>query len=211
MGNLKHKLQKTIENHLTQRIPEGQCHNFWVICMWWNLRYAGKETGLKGCRGFRCPNMIRKTVPQNGGALFVTDTTKFYEKRGSTWYIVREMRSMRERERETERDREREGWGVEWDISDVIRVALKLAISSHFPLPKIRTLPFDSKWSPLWYHEFTLALHKITLFALSLGYEKEMARQVIEEPKILPWPKKNPLWWCIMYMCASMHHSEIRL
>ena len=60
-----------------------------------------------------------------------------YRKRGSASYIVREVLSVRERERERERerdtDRERER-----DGSDVTIVALKLAMNSHFPLPKIR-------------------------------------------------------------------------
>ena len=42
---------------------------------------------------------------------------------------MREVLSVRERERDT--DRERDG-------SDVTIVALKLAMNSHFPLPKIR-------------------------------------------------------------------------
>ena len=68
---------------------------------------------------------------------------------GSASYIVREVRS--ERERERERDTETDG-------SDVTIVALKLAMSLHFPLPKIRTFRFSLanfrfslfKWSPLW-------------------------------------------------------------
>ena len=68
-------------------------------------------------------------------------THRHYRKRGSASYIVREVLSVRERERERERDtdrqreRERER---ERDGSDVTIVALKLAINSHFPLPKIR-------------------------------------------------------------------------
>ena len=56
---------------------------------------------------------------------------------------------MRERERERERDNETDG-------SDVTIVALKLAMSLHFPLPKIRTIG----------DEFTLSLakKKIALF-----------------------------------------------
>ena len=77
-----------------------------------------------------------------------------YRKRGSASYIVREVRSVRERERETEvvrrkwrhhcraevrsvreRERERETErGKWWDGSDVTIVALKLAMSLHFPL-----------------------------------------------------------------------------
>ena len=60
-----------------------------------------------------------------------------------------------ERERDTERERERER---EIDGSDVTIIALKLAMSLHFPLPKIRLFHFSLftsclsflKWSPLW-------------------------------------------------------------
>ena len=57
----------------------------------------------------------------------------YYRKRGSASYIVREVRSVRERDTEREREREIDG-------SDVIIVALKLAMSLHFPMPKIRTI-----------------------------------------------------------------------
>ena len=72
-----------------------------------------------------------------------------YRKRGSASYIVREVREVREREiqrererereREKERERERER---ERDGSDVTIVALKLAISLHFPLPPKYALSF---------------------------------------------------------------------
>ena len=55
----------------------------------------------------------------------------YYRKRGSASYIVREVLSVRERDTDRERDR---------DGSDVIIVALKLAMSLHFPLPKFALL-----------------------------------------------------------------------
>ena len=55
----------------------------------------------------------------------------YYRKRGSASYIVREVLSVREREREREIQTDRDG-------SDVTILALKLAMNSHFPLPKIR-------------------------------------------------------------------------
>ena len=58
----------------------------------------------------------------------------YYRKRGSASYIVREVLSVRERERDTERERERER-----DGSDVTIFA-RLAMNSHFHLPKIRTI-----------------------------------------------------------------------
>ena len=61
----------------------------------------------------------------------------YYRKRGSASYIVREVRSVRERDAEREREREREGEKeTEIDGSDVIIVALKLAMSLHFPMQK---------------------------------------------------------------------------
>ena len=50
----------------------------------------------------------------------------YHTKRGSTWYIVCEVHLVRERDRQSDKDG-----------SDVTRVALKLAMSLHFPLPKI--------------------------------------------------------------------------
>ena len=71
-------------------------------------------------------------------------------KRGSASYIVREVRSVRERERERDLDTETDG-------SDVTIVSLKLAMSLHFPLPKIRTIS----------DEFTLSLAKNLHFSLN--------------------------------------------
>ena len=59
------------------------------------------------------------------------DLRDYYRKRGSASYIVREVLSVRERDTDRERDR---------DGSDVIIVALKLAMSLHFPLPKFALL-----------------------------------------------------------------------
>ena len=70
-------------------------------------------------------------------------SASYYRKCGSASYIVREVLSVRERERDTEKDG-----------SDVTIVALKLAMSLHFPLPKIRTNG----------DEFTLSLAKNSHF-----------------------------------------------
>ena len=74
----------------------------------------------------------------------------YYRKRGSASYIVREVLSVRERERERHTDRQRER---ERDGSDVTIVALKLAINSHFPLPKIRN----------WRRAYTFPCQKFAL------------------------------------------------
>ena len=63
---------------------------------------------------------------------FYTPWNRYYRKRGSASYIVREVRLVREREREREREIQRDR-----DGSDVTIVVLKLAMSLHFPLPKI--------------------------------------------------------------------------
>ena len=89
-----------------------------------------------------------------------------------------------ERKGEGERERERELQG-ETDGSDVTIVALKLAMSLHFPLPKIRTFRFSLlTWSPLWcrnlhcVHTFRSQKNSHSLYRLS-----RMARQMIEDPR----------------------------
>ena len=69
-------------------------------------------------------------------------------------YIVREERSVRERERYRERERET-------DESDVIIAALKLTMSLHFPMSKIRTIAVSSHFCC----EFTLSLAKNSHFS----------------------------------------------
>ena len=70
----------------------------------------------------------------------------YYRKRGSAPYILREVLSVcvRERERDTETDG-----------SDVTIVAVKLAMSLHFPLPKVRTK---------WRRVYTFPCQKFALF-----------------------------------------------
>ena len=79
---------------------------------------------------------------------------RHYRKRGSASYIVREVRSVRERERERYRERERE-----IDGSDVIIVALKLAMRLHFPMPKIRTIAVSSHFPLKKNRTFRFSLH----------------------------------------------------
>ena len=82
----------------------------------------------------------------------------YYRKRGSASYIMREVRSVRERERERETDRQRQR---EKDGSDVTIFAQKLAMSLHFSLPKICTLVSPLLNCP----EFTLSVAKnVALF-----------------------------------------------
>ena len=133
--------------------------------------------------------------------------------RAAMSYIVREVLSVREREREreiqTDRERERDG-------SDVTIVALKLAMNSHFPLPKIRTSRFSLHTSRLSLHgEVTIVALKIAMsshfplpnfFSPSLFPLFQMARaarRVIENPRqmiksypvlfVLPIEKMNQI------------------
>ena len=94
--------------------------------------------GGEACRRFRASRLkdgvvrLRRqcTLSIVFGMRFRLHTAAaYYRKRGSASYIVREVLSVRERDTDRERDR---------DGSDVTIVALKLAMNSHFPLPKIR-------------------------------------------------------------------------
>ena len=87
---------------------------------------------------------------------------------GSASYIVREVRSVRERERERERERD-----TETDGSDVTNVALKLVMSLHFPLPKIRTIG----------DEFTLSLAKNSHFSFLPSHFPSLPRLLINFQK----------------------------
>ena len=65
------------------------------------------------------------------------ERNSYYRKRGSVSYIVREVHSVREREIQREKDG-----------SDVTIVALKLAMSLHFSLPKMCTLVLATSFAP---------------------------------------------------------------
>ena len=144
------------------------------------------------------------------------------------WMIVREVLSVnereREREREIQRERERER---ERDGSDVTIVALKLAMNSHFPLPKIRnwrgaytfpcqkfalfvspfTLPVSPftersplwSWNSRWVHTF----HCQKFFALffPLFQMARATRRVIENPRQL-------IKSCPVLFCSSHRKNE---
>ena len=71
---------------------------------------------------------------------------------------------MRERERERERDRD-----TETDGSDVTIVALKLAMSLHFPLPKVRTNG----------EEFTLSLAKNSHFSFLSSHFPSLPSEMV--------------------------------
>ena len=82
------------------------------------------------------------------------------------------MLGEREREREIQREKERER---EIDRSDVIIVVLKLAMSLHFPLPKIRTFRFSLNGhhcSAEIRNEFTLSVVKNFDFCDSLHWRE---------------------------------------
>ena len=118
----------------------------------------------------------------------------YYRKRGSASYIVREVRSVRERERYRER---------EIDGSDVIIVALKLAISSHFPLPKNCAFRFSLHTSCLTIVGLKFTLSVAKKFVLFVPTLSSMARaatsetqendQILPSPIVLPIEKMNQI------------------
>ena len=97
-----------------------------------------------------------------------------YRKRGSASYIVREVRSVRERERERERQRERER---EIDGSDVIIVALKLAMGLHIPMPKIRTIAVSSHFPLPKNRSFLFYLHTSHRTIVALKFTLSVAKK----------------------------------
>ena len=117
----------------------------------------------------------------------------YYRKRGSASYIVREVRSVRERY--TERERERES---ETEVTSP-KVALKLAISFARSLPKMCTFSIGKEictfpcqkiapLSPLWNDaEFTLCVAKSVALFETLRIPSfcfcQMASQGIGAPK----------------------------
>ena len=121
---------------------------------------------------------------------------------GSASYIVREVRSVREREREREREIQRER-----DGSDVTIVALKLAMSLRVPLAKIRTIDDD----------FTLSLAKNSQFSflpshfrLSLHGEVAIVALKFAMSSHFPLPKNFALFVPTLSngaSCATSHRK----
>ena len=81
--------------------------------------------------------------------LQIFSSNVYYRKRGSASYIVREVRSVREREIQRERERERE-----WDESDVTLVALKLAMNFAPFLAKNLHLSIGEEFCTFPYQKF---------------------------------------------------------
>ena len=113
----------------------------------------------------------------------------YYRKRGSASYIVREVLSVREREREGERYRQ-----TERDGSDVTIVALKLAMNSHFPLPKIRNwrwaYTFPCQKFALFVSPFTLPVspftERFTIVALKIAMSSHFLLPKFFSPSLFP-------------------------
>ena len=103
---------------------------------------------------------------------------------GSASYIVREVRSVREREREREREtyRERER---EIDGSDVIIVALKLAMSLHVPMPKIRTIAVSSHFPLPKNRTFHFSLDTSCLTIVALKFTLSVAKRPLCSDSLL--------------------------
>ena len=85
---------------------------------------------------------------------------------------MRKVRSVREREIQRERERKRE-----IDGSDVIIVALKLAMSLHFPMPKIRTIAVSSHFPLPKYRTFRFSLHTSCLSIVALKFTLSVAKK----------------------------------
>ena len=148
-----------------------------------------------------------------------------YRKRGSASYIVREVLLVRERYRERERDRRKWRHHCRAKIGDEFTLSLakeshnwrwaytfpcqkfaQLAMSLHFPLPKIRIFRFSLPTSILFLHgEVTMVALKFAMsshFPLPKNFRPQAlfplfqmapaARRVIENPRqndqILPSP-----------------------
>ena len=107
---------------------------------------------------------------------------KYYRKRGSASYIVREVRSVREREREIQRERERER-EREKDGSDVTIVALKLAMNT-LSLAKI---------SHNWRWAYTFPCQKFALFVSPFTLP------------VSPFTERSPLWRWISQWVHTFH------
>ena len=116
------------------------------------------------------------------GTIQITLSYKYYRKRGSASYIVREVLSVREREREIQTDRERER-----DGSDVTIFALKLAMNLHFPMPKIRTMAMSLHFPLPKIRTFRFSLHTSRL---SLHGEVTIVALKFATSSHFPLPKK---------------------
>ena len=131
----------------------------------------------------------------------------YYRKNGSASYIVREVLSVREREREREIQRETDG-------SNVTIVEVKLAMNSHFPLPKIRTFRFSLHTSRLSLHgevtivglKFAMSSHfplpkKFSPSLFPLFQMARAARRVGENPRQM-------IKSCPVLFCSSQWKKE---
>ena len=63
------------------------------------------------------------------------------------------------------------------DGSDVIIVALKLAMSLHFPMPKIRTFAVGSHFPLPKYRTFRFSLHTSYLIIVALKFTLSVAKK----------------------------------
>ena len=108
------------------------------------------------------PNATSRTI-----SFSISNSFWYYRKRGSVSYIVREVRSVREEDTEKERY---------LDGSDVVTVALKLAMSLHFPMPKIRAIAVSSHFPLPKDRTFRFSLHTFCLTIVAQKFTLSVAK-----------------------------------
>ena len=165
------KQQRSFESNLPssdRKHVDGPCrqanHDVWFeqlknACAHLKGEHVHRATGHRNSKTYaHTGTAIPKTHAHTGTVQISSQEARrqtgshqcfYYRKRGSASYIVREMRlvSERQRERDTERERERERERDGSDVTIVYTIPCQkftqLAMSLHFPLPKIRTFHFS--------------------------------------------------------------------
>ena len=117
----------------------------------------------------------------------------YYSKRGNTSYIVRAVRSVREREREREREKERERetdrqaevtpplsrWNWRWVNTFPCQKFALSFLPSHFPSPFLNGHRFGAEIR----NEFTLSAAKKFTLSFQHSQMPRVARRSIEDPR----------------------------
>ena len=122
----------------------------------------------------------------------------YYTKRGSAWFLVREVRSIRgrgrERERERERGKVRRKWRHKSSAGEALTLSFTLAKFAHFCWIQIVTIV-----SP-WIHTSTSVARKIALFAPYLCLNSQVvfipsSNQGLTHHLVFYYTKRRSVWW----------------